>query len=497
MEARKNWKDKKQKTDVPSLVYGKIPPQALDLERVVLGALMLESDRIPDALAIISTADMFYATAHQAIFRAIVALDSRNQKVDLLTVTEELIKLGELETVGGPYYLTEISMNVVTAAHIENHCLIIVERYLAREAIRIAAETLSNAYEPANDIFDVLGAAETALNDLSCRVIPSDVKSAEETAKELHRQILDVQSKGGVLSGVPSGIGDIDILTHGWQGGELIVLAARPSIGKTAAALNFCVNAAVEGYPVAFFSLEMATTPLARRMVSILGEIPSGELKRGIISDKAKYDNTIERYKRLKIYTDYCPGIRLNALKAKIRKVKRTKGIKAVFIDYISLIVPEEQGMRSTQIGSISRGLKQLAGELNMPIILLAQLNRAAEGNKETPTLANLKESGDIEQDADMVIFISGQRPGDTDPNTGQPNDGTCLDRDFIFGKMRDGELATIKTKFNGDFQKIYPNDYVFFREGSNQNQQPFDNPRAGFQQSNRVPNDFFNDNPF
>lgn len=471
-----------------ALLLGKIAPQAKDIESAVLGAIMLESHKLHDVFGIIPTPEAFYVPAHQEIYRAIQQLDADKQIVDLLTVTEQLRSNGKLDEIGGAYYLTSLTMNVVSSAHVENHAYIVMEKYLGREVIRIGATATSQAYDESNDVFDVISAAESALNDLSCRVITSEAKSGREAAKEFHKRMIFLQQKGDKLSGVPSGFGDIDVLLDGWQEGALIVIGALPGTGKSALSLNFCINAAMEKYPSLFLSLEMPTYELTRRAVASIGNIQMDELQRGIISNPDNYNSTLRTYESLSIFTDYTPGINFQQVRAQARKMVRAHGIKLLVVDYLQIMSGnKEDGNREQQVSKLAMNLKNLAGELRIPIIVLAQVDKKLETESREPVLGDLRESAGIGQHADIVAFLY---RASADPNT--PVDRSCIETKLKFVKIRNGNPATIDLFFDGTHQKFHDKDYVFRR---NNEPEPFDNPYAGIRPISERPSvDFWNE---
>lgn len=453
---------RKKTSDFSSIIYGKIPPQAKDLEESVLGAIMIEKEAIDKALELL-TPEMFYVDSHQRIFKAMVFLSQKHNHIDILTVAEELKKREELDMCGGPYYVTKLTNSVVGSAHIETHSKIIFQKYLQREIIRVGGEMVSEAYEDGiNDPFDLLDKVEKEIFSVTSRLYKRDylgldtliVNAIKEI--ELVRHDVDKQKISGITSGFPS----IDKLTHGWQKEDLIILAARPSVGKTAFALNLARNAAINGgWPVAFFSMEMSAGQLTKRLLSSESEIWYEKIVRGRIEDddmRTIYTKAVQVLAKAPIFIDDSPALNIYELRAKCRKMKNKHNVELIVIDYLQLMSGTGSGRqnREQEIAEISRGLKGLAKELSVPIIALSQLSRETEKRAtKTPQLSDLRESGAIEQDADTVMFM--YRPeyyGISRDDMGQSNPG---ETEIKFAKHRNGTLETIKLKAVLHIQKF------------------------------------------
>lgn len=454
----KNKKHVRYKDQAPlNLVYGKIPPQAKDLEEAVLGAMMLEKTAIDTAVEILKP-ECFYVEANQRIYRAMLSLQSKCQPIDILMVCEELRRNGDLDLAGGPYYVTKLTNAVVSAANLDPHCRIIAQKFLAREVIRIAGEMLQQAYDETTDIFDLIDLAEGNINRLSLtntRSIYTTIDTA--LVKELSR-LEYLRHADTSLSGVPTGFPLLNKATHGWQEADLILLAARPSSGKTAFALNLALNAAQDSKkptPVAFFSLEMPISKLVQRLLAIKSSMPLKQIKRAVLNDqemKRLYDDGFRPLSDVPIYLDNTPAMSLLELRAKARNMKRKHNIGLIIIDYLQLMKSAESPnqYREREVASISSGIKALALNLGIPIIALSQLSRDIEKrNNGRFQLSDLRDSGSLEQDADVVMFI--HKPGLDDVQKDPNLQNTAR---IVFGKHRDGELEEITFNFFGVTQK-------------------------------------------
>lgn len=484
---------RKLKPDLDKLILGKLPPQAPELEAAVLGAIMLEKDKFSEAIEIIQSGDCFYVDAHRRIYEAMHALNNQGRAIDLLTVTEELKKRGDLELIGGQYFLTTLTLNVVTSAHMEVHARIVMEKFIQRELIRISGTVISEAYEDSTDVFDLLDKAETGLYDITDKHLRKNYNKISDILIKTLDEINEAKANKKDVTGVPSGYATLDKITGGWQKSDLIVLAARPGMGKTAFTLNLALNAALnkdKPFPVAFFSLEMGAGQLVRRLLAAVSDLSLGKLVKGQLEEHEFYQ-LMERSKKLAsapIFIDDQAALNIFELRAKARRLASKSDIQMIIIDYLQLMTAGvEKGNREQEISKISRDLKALAKELNIPIIALSQLNRSVEqrSNSKIPQLSDLRESGAIEQDADMVVFL--YRPGyyqkQDEQNNMEPDDGTT---EVIIAKHRNGNLDTAKVKFIGEYQKFVNLD---FDSMERQSFKPsHDNPMAGMR---RDPGDF------
>jgi replicative DNA helicase len=446
------------------MVYGKVPPQAKDLEEAVLGAIMLEKTAFDTVVEILKP-ECFYVEANQRIYRAMQSLQQKNQPIDILTVVEELRSKEELEMVGGPYYVTRLTNSVVSAANIEAHSRIILQKFIQRELIRISGEIIGDAYEDSADVFDLLDEAESKLFEITNNHLRKNFDSIDTVLVQTVQRIEDMRHRTEDITGVPSGFVSLDRVTYGWQMTDLIILAARPAVGKTAFALNLARNAAlstIRPTPIAFFSLEMSAAQLVQRILSAESEIWLEKISRGKMEDhemKQLYAKGIQKLAQAPIFIDDTAALNIFELRAKCRRLKNKHNIGLIIIDYLQLMSGSGNGKqtnREQEISQISRNLKQLAKELQVPIIALSQLSRAVETRKDgekMPQLSDLRESGAIEQDADMVMFL--YRPeyyGVTANENGESNKGETHVR---IAKHRNGSLETVKLKALLHIQKF------------------------------------------
>lgn len=481
---------RKSKPDLSTLVYGKIPPQANELEEAVLGAVMLEKDKLAEVLEIIQSEDCFYVDAHQKIYAAIRRLFDKGTPVDLLTVTEELKKSNELEIVGGAYYLTRLTMSVVSSAHVEAHARIVMEKFVQRELIRLSGQIIADAYEDSTDVFDLLDKAESNLYEITDKHLRKNFKSLKEVMVRTIQEIEEAKNKKDDITGVPTGFAPLDRLTSGWQKTDLIILAARPAVGKTAFCLNLAMNAAMNAgtpFPVAFFSLEMGAGQLVKRMLAAVTEVSMEAITKGRMQEH-EFMQLTQRMSKLAsapIFLDDQAALNIFELRAKARRLKQKHNIQLIVIDYLQLMQAglNNNGNREQEISKISRDLKALAKELEVPIIALSQLNRSVESRKESkvPQLSDLRESGAIEQDADMVMFL--YRPeyyGINNDEMGNPIEG---ETHIHIAKHRNGSTDTVKVRFIKEYQKFVdlPDDNFGggFGGGGGFTPTP-DNPMAG-----------------
>ncbi|CAN5399177.1 replicative DNA helicase [soil metagenome] len=452
----------KKNPDLSQNTFGKVPPQARDLEEAVLGALMLERDAVSTVIDILKP-DSFYVTSHQHIYRAILNLFGRSQPVDILTVSEELKKEGTMEEAGGLIYITELTNKVASAANVEHHARIISQKHIQRELIRISSEIIKDAFEDTTDVFVLLDKAEQNLFGVAEQNLSRSYDSMSTLLSKAITQIEELRDQEDGLTGVPTGFTALDRLTGGWQKSDLIITAARPGMGKTSFVLAIARNAAVDfKKPVALFSLEMSSLQLVNRLISMEAEIPGDKLRRGNL-EKWEWEQLTHKIDKLSdaaIFIDDTPAINIFELRAKCRRLKMQHDIQMVIVDYLQLMTGgsgdgKNNGNREQEISSISRGLKALAKELQIPVIALSQLSRAVEtrGGDKRPQLSDLRESGAIEQDADLVIFL--YRPEyygmDTDEN-GMSLKGIG---EVIIAKHRNGALETVRTKFISKFAKF------------------------------------------
>ena len=406
--------------------------------------------------------DAFYKTSHQLIFEAIYQLFQDSQPIDLLTVSSELRKKGKLEAVGGEFYLVQLSQRVASSAHIEFHARIILQKFIQRSLIKISNEIIESAYKESTDVFDLLDEAESKLYDVTQGNIKKSSETAQNLVLEAKKKIEEISKRDG-LSGVSTGFEKLDKLTSGWQPSDLIIIAARPGMGKTALTLSMARNIAVgKQIPVAFFSLEMSSVQLITRLISSETGLSSEKLRTGKLADHEwqQLNVKVTDLEKAPLFIDDTPSLSIFDLRAKARRLSSQHGIKLIVVDYLQLMTAgasSKTGNREQEISTISRNLKALAKELNIPVIALSQLSRAVEtrGGTKRPMLSDLRESGAIEQDADIVSFI--YRPeyyniDEWDDDERTPSEGQA---EFIVAKHRNGGLDNIRLKFVGHLGKF------------------------------------------
>lgn len=450
------------KSALISLERGKLPPQATDLEEAVLGAMMIDKKGVDEVIDILQP-DAFYKEAHQYIYAAITTLFNDSQPIDLLTVSAQLKKDAKLDLAGGDFYLIQLTQKISSSAHIEFHSRIILQKFIQRSLIRISSELIDECYDETTDVFDLLDKAESRLYE----VTQGNIKRSSETAQSLviqaKKRIQEIAGKEG-LSGIPTGFEKLDEVTSGWQPSDLIIIAARPGMGKTAFVLSMARNMAIDFQaPVAVFSLEMSSVQLITRLISSETGLSSEKLRTGKL-EQHEWNQLSVKVKDLEkapLFIDDTPSLSIFDLRAKCRRLSSQYGIKLIIIDYLQLMTAggnsKGGGNREQEISTISRNLKALAKELNVPVIALSQLSRAVEtrGSSKRPLLSDLRESGAIEQDADIVSFI--YRPEyykitEWDDEHQSPTEGQA---EFIIAKHRNGSLENIRLKFIGSLGKF------------------------------------------
>ena len=432
---------------------GIAPPQSIELEQAVLGALMLEKDAIIDVQEYLSV-DTFYTEEHRTIFKAIQDLSFEMKAIDLYTVTERLKSQKELTKVGGAAYLAELTQLVATAAHVEFHAKIIAQKYVQRELIRSATEIQRRSYDEEVDVTELIGFAEQEIFKVSEGNVKRSVLSASDILHKALKQIEAAAKTAGEYNGVRSGFTDIDSITLGWQPSDLIIIAARPSMGKTAFVLTMARNMAVEfKTPVAFFSLEMSSVQLMNRLIVAETQLNPKDLRTGNLSP-AQWSHleklTID-LGRAPLFIDDTPALSVYEFRSKARRLKTQHDIKLIIIDYLQLMTAasaETRGNREQEVSLISRTLKAIAKELDVPIIALSQLSRNVEnrGGSKRPQLSDLRESGAIEQDADVVAFI--HRPEYYGLTTNEEGLSTAGMAEIIIAKHRNGEVTDVPLRF-------------------------------------------------
>ena len=440
--------------DTLGLEMGNKPPQALEVEEAVLGAMLIEPSSVDAALEEL-TASCFYDPRHRMIFEAMSELVNEHVSVDIVTVSSKLRGKGNLEAVGGPVALAGLSEKVGAAAHIEYYIRILKQKSIQRELISASYEILKDSYDDSVNVDNLIDEAQSRIYSAIQNSIKNDVKDVGSVINEAMREVEKNQKASGGLSGIPSGFPSLDRVTRGWQKSDLIILAARPSVGKTAFALNLARNAAVDYHmPVAVFSLEMSALQLVMRLMTTESGLSADKLKGGTKLDPWDWQQLETRLAFLSkapLYIDDTPSIPLMEFRAKVKRLVKSKGVSLVIVDYLQLMQGpvELRGMREQEVAAISRTLKATAKELNVPIIALSQLSRDAvkrTGGNGKPQLSDLRESGSIEQDADMVIFI--HRPDYV--GLGETPDGKETTQ-IIIAKHRNGEVCDIDMLFKSE----------------------------------------------
>lgn len=459
-EGRKNTGRTKQKpVVVPEM--GRLQPQAPELEEAVLGALMLEKDAYSIVSEILKP-ECFYEKAHEMIYGAIVDLAVSQRPIDMLTVIEQLRKRGELDLIGGPFYISQLTGKVASSAHIEYHARIIAQKFLARELITFTANVQGKAFDETIDVEDLMQEAEGKLFEISQRNVKKDVTQINPVIKDAMELLQKAANQKEGLSGLRTGFEALDKITSGWQNSDLVIIAARPAMGKTAFVLSMAKNMAVNhNIPVAVFSLEMSNVQLVNRLIVNVCEIPGEKIKSGRLEsyEWEQLDFKIKELYDAPIFVDDTPSLSVFELRTKARRLVREHGIKCVIIDYLQLMNASGMsfGSREQEVSTISRSLKGLAKELNIPIIALSQLNRGVESRQglegKRPQLADLRESGAIEQDADMVCFI--HRPEYYKITEDERGNSLIGLAEIIISKHRNGATGDVLLRFKGEFAKF------------------------------------------
>lgn len=450
-----------------NLIGGKVPPQAVELEQAVLGALMLEKDAIN---RVDLKSEFFYKQAHQDIFTAIQQLNNEKFAIDLLTVIQKIRSNGKIDLIGGPQYIAELTSKVSSAANIEFHCQIIIQKFIQRELIRTSGNLSKLSYDETSDIFDLIEIAHKDINQISMLTAKGSIG---HEIKDLNRDWLKekeiIASSNQILAGISSELNDLDGILGGFQKSNLYILAARPAMGKTSLALKIAKAAANLGNPTAFFSLEMSITQMLDRLnFSIAGIDISKASNTKLLNpyEWSMLNNAVNESNKLPLIVDDTGGLTIFDLKIKARKLKNDKGIKMIVVDYLQLMkgsANSSKNNREQEISEISRGLKEIAKDLNIPVIALSQLSRSVESRSDKkPQLSDLRESGAIEQDADVVLFL--YRPqyyGITQNSDGSPTAGLA---NIVIAKQRNGATGEIVCKFineTTEFENLYESNVV------------------------------------
>ena len=440
-------------------MQGRVQPQAIDFEEAVLGAMMLEQNATGQVIDKLIP-DMFYREAHKFIFEAIRQVFESGNPVDLLSITSQLRKNRKLEAIGGSYYLATLTQKVVSSANIEFYARIISEKYIQRQLISVSTETIRDAFDDSSDVLELLDKAEKNLFDIAEQNFRRTNADMSVLIQEFIAEMKEAKNSKKELRGLPSGFTDLDRTTGGWQKSNLIILAARPGMGKTAFVLSMARNLAVEQRkPIAFFSLEMSAADLIMRLVSAETGIRNDKLRQASLTD-FEWGELVEKLTALTdapLIIDDTPGLSIFELRAKCRRLKQQYNVECVIVDYLQLMSGgnDSKGNREQEISTISRSLKNLSKELNIPVIALSQLNRSVESRGVTskrPQLSDLRESGAIEQDADMVMFIYRPEYYKLDFDDGTPGAGLA---DLIIAKNRNGGLKDVRLRFVAEQAKF------------------------------------------
>ncbi|NCP83903.1 MAG: replicative DNA helicase [Bacteroidetes bacterium] len=456
MAKRQNYKKQTQAEDQDILeAQGRIPPQAVEVEEAILGSMLIESDAATIALNLMKTDD-FYKPAHRFIYDAMKSLHENGNALDMLTIETELSDQGHLDQIGGSGYLIDLTRAVTSAANIEYHCQIVIEKAIKRNLILTCTDIIKNSYEGTSDPYELVDHAEQKIFSLANSKTRQAGLPISHFIKPTLDHLVEIRGKHGGLTGVPSGLSALDDLTAGWQRSDMIIIAARPSMGKTAFVLTCARNAAL--YPqdqyrtnVALFSLEMSSQQLVQRLLTMEARIDAQAARQGKLSDN-DFTSLISAagvLNKAGIFIDDTPGISLMELRSKCRRLKEEHNVGIIIIDYLQLMSGGSfEGNREQEIAFISRGLKGMAKELNVPVIALSQLSRAVEqrGTNKRPQLSDLRESGSIEQDADIVCFL--YRPEYYGLLTDDDGSSTAGMAELIVGKQRNGPVGTAKLAF-------------------------------------------------
>lgn len=447
-----------------SISDGKMPPNAVDFEKLVIGTFLIDKKGLDYSIDLLQP-DVFYDPRHQAIFAAILKLYESNHPVDLMTVIQELKKEEKLNLAGGDHYIIELTLGVSSSAHIEYHVRVILEKYILRSLINVSANVIDSSYKESTDVFELLDKAEQSFFEITNGTIKKGFDTANSLVKQAIETIKSLRDKEG-LSGIPSGFKDIDKETGGWQNSDLIIIAARPAMGKTAFLLSMARNIAVQHkIPLALFSLEMASVQLITRMIASETGISSEKLRKGQMSDEEweRLFTNVSELENAPLYIDETPSLSVFDFRAKCRRLVMQHGVKIIMVDYLQLMTANSGGKgggnREQEIAMISRSLKAIAKELNVPVIALSQLSRTVETRPgKRPQLSDLRESGAIEQDADIVSFIF--RPEYYKITTWDNDEpgmetGTENQAELIIAKHRNGATADVRLSFFKNIAKF------------------------------------------
>lgn len=446
----RNIASRNKELELSSMENGTKVPQAIDIEQAVLGAMMLDPDVVIETMGSLSD-ECFYDSHNRLVFKAISNLNNANKSIDLLTVAEQLKANGDFDEVGGSSFLADLTSKIGAAAHVDYYVGVLVDKYIQRKLIGISIDTLKNSYDDSQPVDELLNTTQQKLFELAERNMSRDTQKISKIIAEKRDDLEELQTKPEGHTGISSGFAALDRVTYGWHKSDLVIVAARPSMGKTAFVLTMARNMAVDfNIPVAFFSLEQSPKQLIERLMIAETGIDADKIKGGrkmTNSDWIQLDEKINRLEQSPLYIDDTPALSISDFRAKARKLVQSKGVRVIIIDYLQLMTGsrELKGNREQEVAEISRSLKAVAKELDVPVIALAQLSRAAEtqGGSKKPQLTHLRESGAIEQDADLVLFI--HRPEYYGIEDNQLPQGYA---EIIIAKHRNGPTEDVPMKF-------------------------------------------------
>ena len=446
-------------------IDGKLQPQAIELEEAVLGALMIDNESLSDTIDSLQP-EYFYKPDNQKIFEAIINLFNNSKPVDILTVSEELKRMGDLDSIGGMLYISQLTNNISSSSNTEFHARIIAEKFIKRSLISISNNIIGDAFNDTIDIFDLLNTAEEKLFNVTEGTLRKSYDKMSVLIKGALDNIEVLRQKEDGLSGVPSGFTKLDRVTSGWQKSDLVIVAARPGMGKTAFALSMARNIAINHEKaIGLFSLEMSSEQLVSRLIASEAELSASKLRKGDLKDyeMVQLHEKIKQLSDAQIYIDDTPALTVFELRAKARRLVKNHNVEIIIIDYLQLMsAGGNAGNREQEISTISRSLKGIAKELKIPVIALSQVNRGVESRTGTgskrPMLSDLRESGAIEQDADIVTFI--YRPEYYKIYEWDNGDDSRSQAEIIIAKHRNGALENVRLKFTAEFAKFSDIEY-------------------------------------
>lgn len=468
---------KKENLQTAGEMLGVVPPQAIEIEQAVLGALMLEKSAVTNVQEFLRP-EAFYKDTHRIIYEAIQDLSLASEPIDLYTVANRLLQKKQLQEVGGNSYLTELCQKVGSAANLEYHAKIVLDKFIQRELISGATDIQKKAFSEQYSAQELLTNAESVIFNISQGNLRNEVKSGREVLSETLKVIEENRDKPDGMNGVPSHFREIDRMTLGWQPSDLIIIAARPAMGKTAFVLSMARNIAIEyNKPVGIFSLEMSSVQLMTRLIIGESELDSKKLKSGRLTpdEWTHLENSVKKLQNAPLWIDETPGLSIFEFRSKARKLRYQEKVELIIVDYLQLMttgLSDGRGNREQEVAMISRSLKAIAKELKIPIIALAQLNRAteAQGGGKRPQMSNLRESGSIEQDADIVAFIHRPEYYGLQLEDGRSSEGVA---EIIFAKHRNGEVGVVTLRFIADKVKFTDwDDAGFISDSSTPDQQ-------------------------